>query len=513
MSTLLKAYLMETDNPFLMFKCFYEDIKGLTKATEYKDILKEDRATNPAHTFFQDALEDKGNDELREAYETMKQLRQEMKHKNKGIGQDIFSIDFRMPRGATKDDPFPNSPYAKTTRQDNLFALKRHLSEIKREANRIKTHQMNPAYKKAYRRKLKEVQDKIKAEEKKRDNKKAMERLRKQLEYIRKVINENKNVNPASVKRLTEAIDVWLKNIPKMMPKLKTLTQREVREITGSEQLREQDEPALGIKRPKSMETDIKGWMKKLNQYERNLEIFLTQDENAKERIIRRFFTTGKIDELEDIADGTVEISEEITMEGIDDLRQRFNRLKKNLNQNRPEGKIVEQLDKAYKDVHKVRRLSKDKRKEKRTFFDNIRRKLPKGTIEPRTIIHSKGPKKEYIARQMKRMEEDLDSWLDKEGLEGEDRKNRRGELLEAKKHEMEKFKKRIEEIYDKESKRLHRKDSPFEDEYETPAERTKRAAERAAEEQARAREVEQAIDNQIEELFREGRIQMGFDL
>ena len=158
MSTLLKAYLMETDNPFLMFKCFYEDInENLKKATEYKDILKGNRPTNPVHTFFQDALKDKGNDELREAYNTMKELRSEIKSK---MGKDIFSIKFKMPRGATKDDPFPKSPYSKYQRKSNLFALKRHLSEIKSKAKPVRGR-MSEDMKRIFRRKLKEVKDKI----------------------------------------------------------------------------------------------------------------------------------------------------------------------------------------------------------------------------------------------------------------------------------------------------------------------------------------------------------------
>jgi len=483
MSTLLKAYLMETDNPFLMFKCFYEDInKDLQQAENYTVILKKEpsRPTNPVHTFFQDALKDKGNDELREAYNTMKELRREVKSK---IGKDIFSIKFKMPRGATKDDPFPKSPYSKYQRETNLFALKRHLKEIKSEANKIKTHRMNDAMKREYRRKLKEVKDKIDVEEKKNANDKAVGKLREQLEYIREVINKNKNINPASVKRLTEAIDVWLKNIPKMMPELKPkITNKEIEEIQG----RGEDAPrirgaearafqeALGIKKPKAMISDVGLWLKKIRTYEKNISIFLGGDERTKKRLMERFFKVGKIDELEDIAGGEYKIvgteliqgkndkypkyKEVDSTKNISDFLKDFNSLRTNLKQKRPEGTIVEQLDAAYKELHKVSRLSKDKRKRKEDFFRNIERKIPKKT--KRTIVHSMGPKKEYIASHMKRMEEDLDSWLDKEGLEGEDRKNRRRELLETNKHEMEKFKKRVEEIYDKESKRINRKGS-----------------------------------------------------
>ena len=463
MSTLLKAYLMETDNPFLMFKCFYEDInENLKKATEYKDILKGNRPINPVHTFFQDALKDKGNDELREAYNTMKELRREVKSK---IGEDIFSIKFKMPRGATKDDPFPKSPYSKYQRETNLFALKRHLKEIKSEANKIKTHRMNDAMKREYRRKLKEVKDKIDVEEKKNANDRAVGKLREQLEYIREVINKNKNINPASVKRLTTAIDVWLENIPKMMPELKPkITNKEIEEIQG----RGEDAPrirgaearafqeALGIKKPKPMISDAGLWLKKIQTYEKNISTFLGGDERTKKRIMERFFKVGKIDELEDIAEEALVMSD--TIRDTDNVKKKFASLKRNLKQKRPEGTIVEQLDAAYKELHKVSRLSKDKRKEKEDHFRNIKRKIPKNT--KRAAVHSMGPKKEYIARRMKQVERDLESYL--KGLKGKDRKNISRNYERRKAASMDKYEIEVGEFYDKESKRLSQKDNPF---------------------------------------------------
>ena len=409
MSTLLKAYLMETDNPFLMFKCFYEDInENLKKATEYKGILKVYGPANPAHTFFQDALKDKGDDELREAYDAMVEMREQMKDKKTGIGKDIFSIKFRLPKGTTKDDPFPKSPYSKYQRGNNLFSLKR------------------------------------------------------QLEQIKKVVNENKNINPAAVKRLTAAIDVWLENIPKMMPELKPkITDKEIEEIQG----RGSDDPrirgeskhafqeALGIKKPMKMTSDAGVWLKKIKTYEKNISTFLGGDERSKKRIMERFFKVGKIDELEDIAEEVLVLSD--TIRDTDNVKKKFAKLRRNLRQKRPKGTIVEQLDVAYKELHKVSRLSKDKRKEKEGHFRNIKRKLPKGETK-RTITHSLGPRKEYIARRMEQMETDFQFHLKR--LKGKDKEK----LLKKKKYAAEKYEEDIGAFYDKESKRLSQKDTRF---------------------------------------------------
>ena len=293
-----------------------------------------------------------------------------------------------------------------------------------------------------------------------------------------------KNINPASVKRLTEAIDVWLKNIPKMMPELKpNISRKEIKEIQGrvpsipkptGETSEMFHEATMGTKKPKPMQTDIDIVLKKVKTYRAKIAIFMDEDERNKKRVMRNFFDTGKIDELEDIASGEYKITGTKLIQGKNDKHPKytavgashdfrkllieFNSFRRELNSKRPEGTIVEQLDAAYKKQWKVARLPKGQRKEKKDFFDSIGRSLPKEKVK-RTTTHSMGPRKEYIARRMKEINKDLDEkWL--KGLKGKGRENRREKLLEDNKEAIDNFKESIGELWDAESKRINQKGS-----------------------------------------------------
>jgi hypothetical protein len=397
MSTLLKAYLMNTDNPFLMFKCLYEDIqkgyKDELKPSEqrlleeehgWKDKLeqktpkkkhpkktgkpplsprkksgKEKYGYAPKQTaipFFEDAIEDTENDDLEEAYNEMKELRRRMMGEKTGIGQDIFAVKLKIPTTTRENDEYKDSPYSAYTREANLRTLKTHL-------NKIKTA----------------------------------------------VIKNLQKENPAAVERLTNAIDTWVENIPELIEdiELTPLRQQDIQEMYGAGVSTPARRRNIGMPRHIDLETTIDSvdkWIRKLSEYDENINIFLTHSERAKENIVRKFFKSGKIDELEDILEG------KLTLKGLPDddrarrLQALFNRIKRNLEQQRPDGTLLEQLDKAYKEHHKVSRLKQDERQRKKKFFQDIKRRLP-----PSRVIREKAKKRKQkeIDRKIQEEEEE----------------------------------------------------------------------------------------------------------
>ena len=416
MSTLLKAYLMNTDNPFLMFKCLYEDIekgyKDELKPSEqrlleeehgWKDKLEQSPQKRPpkktgkpplpprkksgkekygytpkktAMPFFEDAIEDTEDDDLEEAYNEMKELRRQMMGEKTGIGQDIFAVNLRIPTTTKEDDEHKGSPYSVYAREANLRTLKAHLSKIKAA-----------------------------------------------------VIKNLKEKNPAAVERLVNAIDKWVENIPDMIKniELDPLRDQDIQEMYGERVRGPVARRNVGMPRHVDLEAtndSIDDWTRKLRQYDRNITIFLTHGERAKKDILRKFFTTGKIDELEDILEGKLTLRGLPDNDRARDLQTLFNRLKGNLEQSRPEGKIMEQLDAAYKEHHKVSRLKQDKRGRKKKFFQSIRQRLP-----PSRVIRDRVRRNQQreIDRQLEEEEEEEDVAEGMRQLFGEEGRWERG--------------------------------------------------------------------------------------
>lgn len=345
---------MKTDNPFLMFKCLYEDIqKGYKDRLSPKDqkLLEEEfgwedkkptkkptkkpkktqpKKTQPKKTsekkvdalpFFGKVVEDE--DTLEDAYNSMVELREQIKEET---GMDIFAVELKIPTAVAPDDEHGRTPYSKYTRETNLFKIKEHLNRIK------------------------------------------------------KVVKEKlQKTNPAVVKALNEAIDSWISKTPELIENIELgpISQRKFKEIYGERAGRS---PATIPRQTmgRRLKTPQKISLDKINTYIEKIGEFFTRSERHKRGLIRGFFTSGKIDELESINNGELDESiENLSDEKYNQLKRRFARLKRDLAQKRPEGTVIEILDAAYKEYHKIARLPKGERERMKQVFSTLPKRLP----------------------------------------------------------------------------------------------------------------------------------------